>query len=111
MKLYSNNNIFEINKSLNLYKDISPDNINNNLDKFTNTLNFENNNLNNISISILNPNKYINKDLNCNFYNYNNLSSNIKIIIIIILIILLIALVIKIIFHLIIIIEFSTKTK
>ena len=75
MKLFSNNNnLFQINKSLNLFKDVSHDNINNNSH---NTLNFDNNNLNNISISILNPNVYINKDINCNFFNYNNSSSNI----------------------------------
>ena len=77
MKLYSNNNIFQNNKSLNLFKDVSHDNISKNIHKIDNTLNFENNNLNNISISILNPNKNINKDLKCNFFNYNNLSSNI----------------------------------
>ena len=75
MKLFSNNNnLFQINKSLNLFKDVSHDNINNNSH---NTLNSDNNNLNNISISILNPNVYINKDINCNFFNYNNSSSNI----------------------------------
>jgi len=75
LKLFSNNNnLFQINKSLNLFKDVSHDNINNNSH---NTLNFDNNNLNNISISILNPNVYINKDINCNFFNYNNSSSNI----------------------------------
>ena len=77
MKLYSNNNLFQNNKSLNLFKDIAHDNISNNFHKIGNTLNFDNNNLNNISISILNPNKNINKDLKCNFFNYNNLSSNI----------------------------------
>ena len=77
MKLYSNNNIFQNNKSLNLFKDISHDNISNNFNKIGNTLNFANNNLNNIPISILNPNKNINKDLKCNSFNYNNLSSNI----------------------------------
>jgi hypothetical protein len=77
LKLYSNNNIFQNNKSLNLFKDVSHDNISKNIHKIDNTLNFENNNLNNISISILNPNKNINKDLKCNFFNYNNLSSNI----------------------------------
>ena len=77
MKLFSNNNIYQNNKSLNLFKDVSHENISNHFHKIGNTLNFENNNLNNISISILNPNKNINKDLKCNFFNYNNLSSNI----------------------------------
>ena len=77
MKLFSNNNIFQNNKSLNLFKDASHENISNHFHKIGNTLNFENNNLNNISISILNPNKNINKDLKCNFFNYKNLSSNI----------------------------------
>ena len=78
MKLFSNNNnIFQINKSLNFFKDVSHDNICNNFHQVGNTLNFDNNNLNNISISILNSNKNINKDLNCNFYNNKDWSSNI----------------------------------
>ena len=77
MKPYSNNNIFQNNKSLNLFKDVSHDNICNNFHQVGNKLNFYNNNLNNISISILNPNKNINKDLNCNFYNNKDWSSNI----------------------------------
>ena len=78
MKLFSNNNnIFQINKSLNFFKDVSHDNICNNFHQVGNKLNFYNNNLNNISISILNPNKNINKDLNCNFYNNKDWSSNI----------------------------------
>ena len=76
MKLFSNNNnIFQINKSLNLFKDISHDNINNNFQNIGNTLNFYNNNLNNISISI-NPHNYINKDFNYNYVNSNIINNN-----------------------------------
>jgi len=76
LKLFSNNNnIFQINKSLNLFKDISHDNINNNFQNIGNTLNFYNNNLNNISISI-NPHNYINKDFNYNYVNSNIINNN-----------------------------------
>ena len=74
----NNNNIYQNNKTLNLYKDISNGNISNNCHKIDNTFNIDNNYLNNISISILNPNKYINKNLNYNCFNYHNLNSNIK---------------------------------
>ena len=78
LNLFSNNNnIYQINKSLNLFKDISNGNISNNYHKTSDTFNFDNNNLNNISISILNPNNYINKDFNSKFLNYNNFNSNI----------------------------------
>ena len=77
MKLFSNNNIFQINKSLNLFKNISHDNINNSFQNIGNTFNFYNNNLNNISISV-NPHNYINKDFNynSNIINNNNYSFN-----------------------------------
>ena len=74
----NNNNIYQNNKTLNLYKDISNGNISNNCHKIDNIFNIDNNYLNNISISILNPNKYINKNLNYNCFNYHNLNSNIK---------------------------------
>ena len=78
LNLFSNNNnIYQINKSLNLFKDISNGNISNNYHKTSDTFNFDNNNLNNISISILNPNNYINKDFNSKVLNYNNFNSNI----------------------------------
>ena len=74
----NNNNIYQNNKTLNLYKDISNGNISNNCHKIDNIFNIDNNYLNNISISILNPNKYINKNLYYNCFNYHNLNSNIK---------------------------------
>ena len=78
MNLFSNNSkIYQNNKALNLYKDISHGNISNNCHKIDNTFNFDNNYLNNISLDILNPNNYINKNLNNNFFNNHNLNSNI----------------------------------
>jgi len=78
LNLFSNNNnIYQNNKSLNLNKDISHGNIYSNCHKMDNIFNIDNNNSNNISINIFNPNKYIYKDLNWNSFNYNNLNSNI----------------------------------
>ena len=51
--------------------------MNNNCHRINNTFNSDDNNLNNISIRILNPKEYINKDLNYNVFNNNNLNSNI----------------------------------